>query len=151
MSALDAIAIRVEAFSGNVAPLLHEVRHAIARLIETGESTVIDINSIPLAPGEQGRILEALGSGEVRAELHALGRSEITETAFPGAWLVRHLDENGDQKALFIEIARLPEILLAQPGDIVEGLERLTSRLESMAPARAPRSVQRTESRGTPP
>ena len=40
----------------NVEPILHEVRHALERLIQTGEPTTIDLRSIPLAPGEDEQI-----------------------------------------------------------------------------------------------
>ena len=73
MSALDAIAVTTEIETGNVKPLLHEIRHALARLEEGGEGTVIDLQSLPLAPGEERRIEETLGKGEVSAELNALG------------------------------------------------------------------------------
>ena len=42
----------------NVTPLLHEVKHALKKLIEDGESSIIDLRSIPLAPGEENKILQ---------------------------------------------------------------------------------------------
>ena len=58
----------------NVKPLLHEIKHALEGLIENGESSIIDLRSIPLAPGEEEKILDTLGKGEVSAQLDALGR-----------------------------------------------------------------------------
>jgi len=53
----------VERSTGNVVPLLHEIRHALERLADTGECTAIDLRSLPLAPGE-GDVLESmLGEG----------------------------------------------------------------------------------------
>ena len=75
-------------FTGNVTPLLHEVRHALAALLESDEQTVIDLRAMPLAPGEEARIEAALDQGEVRVELNALGRSDIVETQYPGVWLI---------------------------------------------------------------
>ena len=89
------------------------------------------LKSIPLAPGEQEAILATLGEGEVRAELQSLGKSEILETSFPGVWVVTHYDEQGDIKARFIEITRMPEILESQAPDIAEGLARLESLLHT--------------------
>ena len=37
----------------NVIPLLHEIRHALAQLLEEGKETAIDLRSIPLAPGQR--------------------------------------------------------------------------------------------------
>jgi hydrogenase-1 operon protein HyaF len=127
---LQAIPVRTETSSGNIAPLLHEIRHALAALVERGTSNAIDLKGIPLAPGEQETILAALGEGEVRAELESLGRSEIRETSYPGVWIVTHYDEQGDLKARFIEITRMPEILESQLADIADGLARLEVALQ---------------------
>ena len=40
----------------NVQPLLHEIRHALARLLDDGGHTVIDLRSLPLAPGEEEQL-----------------------------------------------------------------------------------------------
>ena len=128
-SALSAITVKVEASSGNIRPLLHEIRHALSSLLNQGQYSCIDLKSIPLAPGEEERIVAALGTGEVHATVTALGPSEIAETQFPGAWLVTHYDENGAMQARFIEITHMPEILRSQNSDITEGLARLTARL----------------------
>lgn len=126
---LETIGVAVEHGSGNIEPLLHEIRHALARLLEEGTSTCIDLKSIPLAPGEEERIMRALGTGEVRAELAVLGRSELIETSSPGVWVVTHFDEGGAQQARFIEITAVPEILRSQEADIAAGLKRLTAQL----------------------
>lgn len=128
---LEAIGVAVEHGSGNIEPLLHEIRHALTRLLEEGTSTCIDLKSIPLAPGEEERIMRALGTGEVRAELAVLGRSELIETCSPGVWVITHFDEGGAQQARFIEITAVPEILRSQEADIAAGLKRLTAQLAS--------------------
>jgi hydrogenase-1 operon protein HyaF len=128
---LQSIRVRTEMSSGNVAPLLHEIRHALARLVSEGASNIIDLQTIPLAPGEADKILAVLGTGEVHAKLQSLGESEIRETSFPGVWVVTHYDEMGDLKSRFIEVTRMPEILQSQEADIADGLERLDQRLRT--------------------
>jgi hydrogenase-1 operon protein HyaF len=128
-ASLQAIAVTVEHASGNVEPLLHQVRHALDALLREGTSTCIDLLALPLAAGEEERLRTLLGSGEVRAELKVLGHSEIAETAYPGVWLVSHDDERGGPLARFIEITHVPELLRSQPDDIRFALERLTARL----------------------
>jgi hydrogenase-1 operon protein HyaF len=128
-ASLQAITVTVEHASGNVEPLLHQIRHALDILLREGTSTCIDLLALPLAPGEEERMRALLGSGEVRAEVTALGRSEIAETAYPGVWLVSHHDERGELLTRFIEITHVPEFLRAQPDDIRCALERLTARL----------------------
>jgi HupH hydrogenase expression protein, C-terminal conserved region len=118
-----------EEFTGNVTPLLHEIRHALAALLETGEQTIIDLRSMPLAPGEEAHIETALGQGEVQVELNALGLSEIIETQYPGVWLITHSNTDGVLLGKYIEIALIPDILQAQQGDIQAGLEQLSDTL----------------------
>ena len=130
MSALDAIKVNVEIPTGNVEPLLHEIRHALKRLADGEDGTVIDLKSLPMAPGEEERIESALGEGEVRAELQALGPTVVQETAYPGVWLVTHRNAENEVVARFIEVTRMPDILMAQPEDIARGIDKLESELQ---------------------
>jgi len=113
----------------NVQPLLHEIRHALAQLLEQGKETVIDLRGIPLAPGEEVAIEQALGEGEVRATLSALGPSEIRETSFPGVWLVTHYNNDNQIVGKFVEVTAVPALLMSQTEDMAAGLERLKARL----------------------
>jgi hydrogenase-1 operon protein HyaF len=118
-----------EALTHNVIPLLHEIRHGLARLLEGNEATTIDLRGIPMAPGEEERIINELGTGEVQARLSALGPSVIMETRFPGVWLVTHYNGNDEVIGKFIEVCDMPQILKAQTEDIREGLAQLTAQL----------------------
>ena len=114
----------------NVKPLLHEIKHALDNLIETGHITVIDLRSIPLAPGEEEKILHTLGIGEVQAQLNALGLSEITETRYAGVWVVTHYNDENHIISRFIEVTTMPEILCSQTEDIMAAYSSLTLDLE---------------------
>ena len=129
MSGLGDIGVAVETPTGNVLPLLHEIRHALERLIDSGEPTVIDLRTIPLAPGEEDALERALGEGEVSARLEALGPSEIRETSLPGVWLVTHRNANGEIAGRFIEVTKAPTILESQETDILRGMATLNQRL----------------------
>jgi hydrogenase-1 operon protein HyaF len=118
-----------EQLTFNVEPLLHEIRHALTRLLESAVATTIDLRSIPLAPGEEARIISELGTGEVQARMSALGPSDITETRFPGVWLVTHYNSENEVVGKFIEVCDMPQILKAQAEDIRAGLAQLTARL----------------------
>jgi hydrogenase-1 operon protein HyaF len=134
---LHAIGVKVEptspedidVFTLNVVPLLHEVRHALERLLESGEPTTIDLGSIPLAPGEFDKIDGALGTGEVKVVLEAMGPSQIYETQFSGVWRITHFNATDEIVGRYIEVTRIPEILLAQEADVRVGLDLLTRRL----------------------
>ena len=121
---------RGNALTANVLPLLHELRHALEKLLETGEATVIDLRSIPLAPGEDEAILDTLGKGEIHARMDALGPSEIYETRYAGVWLVTHYNEVEEMIGRFIEVTEMPEVLKAQREDVAEALRGLAGRLE---------------------
>ncbi len=47
-----------------------------------------------MGPGEEEKIVDELGRGEIRARLMALDPSEIIETRFPDVWLVTHYNSN---------------------------------------------------------
>lgn len=119
-----------EYLSGNVQPLLHEIRHALQALIESGDSTTIDLRGIPMAPGEEEHILDLLGEGEISATLNALGSSEIRETRFSGVWLITHRNTEGEVMGRLVEVTRIPAILQTQEADLAEGLEALNQSLE---------------------
>lgn len=110
----------------NVKPLLHEIKHALDNLIETGKTTVIDLRSLPLAPGEEKKILNTLGQGEVQAQLNALGLSEVSETQYAGVWVVTHYNDEQHIISRFIEVTTMPEILCSQTEDVMEAYSRLT-------------------------
>ncbi|HKJ54194.1 MAG TPA: hydrogenase expression/formation C-terminal domain-containing protein [Gammaproteobacteria bacterium] len=114
----------------NVGPLLHEIRHALQELTDSGKTGIIDLRSIPLAPGEEDKIIEALGEGEVQARIDALGPSEICETRYPGVWLVTHYNEEREIIGRFIEITDMPEILRSQADEIRQSSARLADYLE---------------------
>ena len=131
MSTLDTIPVTTEVATGNVEPLLHEIRHALTRLTSGEEGTTIDLKSLPLAPGEEERIEATLGTGEVRAEVDALGPTLIQETSYPGVWLITHKNADGAVVARFIEVTYIPELLRSQPADIDAGIDRLENELRT--------------------
>jgi hydrogenase-1 operon protein HyaF len=115
----------------NVQPILHEIRHALEELLSNGKTSIIDLRTIPLAPGEEEVILNTLGKGEVHARLDALGPSEIYETRYSGVWLITHFNENDSVVSRFIEITELPDILKSQHEDMSNALQKLAEELST--------------------
>jgi hydrogenase-1 operon protein HyaF len=139
MSRLSDIGVQVEPgtsgepeLRGNSLPLLHEIRHALGRLLEVGESTIIDTQSIPMGPGDMNRLLDALGEGEVKAELEALGKTVIREARYSGVWIIEHMNDAGGVAGRFVEITWVPSLLQAQAEDVQRGLLELA---DALAPA----------------
>ena len=137
MNALKSIPVLVEAPATrdfcyqNTLPLLHEISHALRRLQQEQLPTTIDLNAIPFGPGDEQRLLEFLGRGEVSAHLEALGNSSVWESGYPGIWFIEHRNESGERVAFQMEITTLPAILATHPDDITESLSSLQKALEN--------------------
>ena len=121
--------VRGRVDSGNVPLLLNEVRHALERLLANGTTHAIDVRAIPLGPGEEERLLEALGRGELHAEFESLGRSEVQECAYPGVWCITHYNEAGHVAGRYVEVTFTPALLASPAEDVRTGLERLAAEL----------------------
>jgi len=115
----------------NVKPILHEIRHALQKLLDTGETSIIDLRSIPLAPGEEEGIIETLGRGEVHARLDVLGPSDVYETRYTGVWLVTHYNDSDSIVSRFIEVTEIPDVLKSQREDVAHALDALATELET--------------------
>ncbi len=134
MSGLEDIGVRLERVqepdsAAVVRSVLHEIHHALRRFIQTGESTVIDLTSLPFGPDAEEQLLAYLGEGEVSATLNTLGRSRLWETRFPGVWLVDHRNPEQVRVAFQIEVTEVPPVLRSQREDVADGVDRLASRL----------------------
>jgi hydrogenase-1 operon protein HyaF len=139
MSALDDIQIQVVQADrpppdyGNALPILSEIRHAVARFAETGEASCIDLAAIPFGPGDEERLMQLLGRGEVEATVQALGPTRIWETRFPGVWVLDYANGDDQRVALQIEVDEVPRILRTQQADLDDCLAALDARLEAAA------------------
>ena len=135
MAGLETIGVRVEGPGGspettqNALPVLHEIRHALERLAERDESTTIDLSTIPFAPGDREELFHVLGQGEVEATLDALGKTRISESAYPGVWLVQHLSTDDQVLTTQIEVTRLPSLLVTPEADLPDAIAALGARL----------------------
>ena len=130
MTRADESQVACRPMYGNVRPLLNEVAHALDKLLDTGEPTMIDLAGLPFGPGELEELEAALGNGELSAQLDALGASSIRETACPGVWWLEHRNVNDEIVGRFLEITRTPEILSSQEADIAAGRARLGEQFE---------------------
>ena len=113
------------AATGNLLPLLHELRHALSRYRDAGQEHVVDLKSLPMSEAELHELQRLLGHGEVAARMQALGESEITETRIPAVWWINHYNADRALVGQFIEVTDCPEILKTQRGDIAEGIQDL--------------------------
>ena len=117
--------------TGNADPILHEIKHALARLLEDGEESSIDLRAMPFGPADEKRLDDVLGLGEVEATVEVVGRSVVRETGISGVWIVEHCDDGGRLVSKFIEVTFVPSVLKAFREDVEVGLRALSVRLSS--------------------
>ncbi len=114
-----------------VLSIAQEIRHAVERLISSGEETRIDLQVLPLGLAEIEALEAVLGRGEVEARIDSLGLTLIQETAIPGVWRVDSLDGTGRLLSRHLEIAKIPAILHPHPEDLAAVMARLDDRLST--------------------
>jgi len=118
--------------SGNAWPLMTEIAEMVRELVDEGETATIDLSALPLTPADKEWLRDRLGSGQIHVTLEAEGPSTLDETACPGVWWVTHRDTQGRVMSEFIEVTRVPELVMAHPEDIKMGyayLEGIISEL----------------------
>jgi hydrogenase-1 operon protein HyaF len=115
--------------TGNVAPLLHEIRHALQQWLDKGQEHAIDLRGLPMTAAEEQKFMDVLGEGEVSARLSLEGLSTVIETRFPAVWIINHYDNDEKIVGRYIEICAIPAILKSQPEDAGDGLKRLAELL----------------------
>ena len=120
--------------SGNALPILHEIRHALRQLAATGQPTLIDLRALPFGPGDEEQLLAALGRGEVKVTLDALGPTQVWETRYAGVWVLDHYNADNERIALTVEVTRIPDILPSQQIDIESALAQLEAALQPAEP-----------------
>lgn len=115
----------------SAAALLHEIATLLDSLARTGEGGSVQLNGLPLLPGDYEALQEALGDGELSAELQALGPTQIRETALHGVWWVTHRNGAQEVVAESIEVTRCPVILQTPAEDVSESAQHLRERLQA--------------------
>ena len=126
--ALADIKIQVEApeyDSGNLPSILSEIKFALQQLVEQKQTHCIDLRAMPWSPGEEDKLEQYLGRGEISVELNALGKSTFYETRFSGVWIVTHYNQEDEIIGKLIEITTMPEMIYSQYEDIKESLENI--------------------------
>jgi hydrogenase-1 operon protein HyaF len=111
--------------TGNATAVLHEVLGMLNALDERNETGVIDLGGMPLSQADRAWLSEKLGRGEVEMTLALDGVSQIRETSFHGVWWLTHRNENNVVTGEFIEVNRVPDLVLAHADDIRRSAESL--------------------------
>ena len=147
MSALGSIPVEVEA-PGQGSPgigiaqsILSEISAMLEALIASGQTGCIDLQRQPLAPRDLARLRDALGRGELVAELDCLGPTRIMETAVSGVWWITHYREDGRAVGEFIEVTTCPDLLVTPAEELASGLSLLGARLTTNTQVKDPADI----------
>jgi len=124
--------------AGGVDAVLSEVVERLEQLAAGGVPHTIDLRSLPLNPAERERLQGLLGDGEVDVTLQLDGDSRVRETGAAGVWWIEHRDLRGELIAETLEIARVPDILNADPEDLGHSASALRARIRAAHPAATP-------------
>lgn len=118
--------------TGMALAIMTQVAQMLEALSITGETGSIDLRSLPLTEADRKQLEDLLGQGEVKAELEVAGTSTVRETAYPGAWWIRHLGAGGKLSSEEIAICPVPGILAAHPADIDASAARIKHTLDEI-------------------
>jgi len=92
------------------------------------------MKTIPISHDSYQQLQYVLGSGELSATIHALGKSTVRETAISGVWWIIHYNDEDEVIADLIEVTSIPEILTSDRGDMQNSLEELKRRIKIEQP-----------------
>lgn len=116
---------QTENTTGMAHSILAEVARMLGALAHDGTTGSIDLRSLPLTDADRQQLEELLGRGEVSAELEVAGRSSVWETAYAGAWWVRHRGAGDKISSEEIMICPIPGILITHAADIEAAANRI--------------------------
>ncbi|MFA9460531.1 hydrogenase expression/formation C-terminal domain-containing protein [Thiohalorhabdus methylotrophus] len=127
---MSAPELHCEGLPAPVVTLLQEIAVHLDRLVREGVGGAVDLRGLSALTREDlERLRQVLEVGEVQATVESLGKTVVQETGLPGVWWVRYQDRDGARAAERIEVARVPDILVAQSPDISAGLHALVAQL----------------------
>ncbi|MBK6742884.1 MAG: hydrogenase expression/formation protein [Hydrogenophilales bacterium] len=121
-----------DGLTGNAAAVLREIAARLESLAKEGQSGIIDLGAMPLSPADKAWLADKLGQGEVEINLELDGPSHVRETRYAGVWWLLHHNPQGAVTGEFIEITRIPELVLAHPADIISGSESLNFLIDDL-------------------
>lgn len=121
---------QTENLTGMARSVMAEVARMLESLAEDGTTGSIDLRSLPLTEADRLQLEELLGRGEVAAELELAGSSTVWETAYAGAWWIRHRGAEDKISSEEIAVCAVPDILVTHHADIAAAASRIRNDLQ---------------------
>ncbi len=129
--AVDTSAADKSADVPNAMPLLFELEDRCNRFEKSGTAYSINLTLLPMSQDELEFLDVRLGRGPVDVLSRAYGKCEVINTLVPNLWWVRYYNSMGTLILNSLEIADVPDVVVAAPEDLADSGERLS---EILAP-----------------
>ena len=139
---------QTENTTGMARSVLAEVARMLESLAEDGTTGSIDLRSLPLTEADRKQLEDLLGRGEVVAELELAGRSTVWETAYAGAWWIRHRGAEDKISSEEIAVCPVPDILITHSADIETAALKLKQEIQAQIAAEAAPTIEPEASNG---
>ncbi len=120
-----SIANADQAVAGNARPILVELHAAQAAFAAHGTTHSINLSLLPMSEGELGFLDRRLGRGPIDILSRAYGKCQVISTQSADTWWVRYYNGMGTLILNTIEIARVPEVVVAAAEDLGDSAVRL--------------------------
>ncbi len=118
------------AIDSMAAATINEIITALEAFYEKGQEQDISFSHIPYPQQAQKEITDWLGNGGITFETTGTFSCAILPGRYYPAWYYRFYDRKGSIRNAGIEIAALPEVIVAPAEDIVESGRRILSSLD---------------------
>lgn len=112
--------------SSAVKAVVVEIKEALIRFQATGENWTLFIDKMGLALEERQALQGYLGQGGIRIMLEDSAEpAEWQESGVSGVWYGVFYNKTREPILETIEIAAFPQVAMAQPEDVQQGIEKI--------------------------
>jgi hydrogenase-1 operon protein HyaF len=115
----------------NAMPILVELADRCALFERSAKQHSINLSLLPLSQTELEYLDARLGRGPVDILSRAYGKCQVISTLSPNVWWVRFYNSMGTPILNSLEVAAVPDVVVAAPEDIADSAVRLS---EILAP-----------------
>lgn len=120
--------------SAKAKAVLVEIKEALVRFSDTGETWTVFIDKMALSFEERQAIRDFLGEGSVSIKFNdAAEPVEWLESGFDGIWYGVFYNEKGNPVLETIEVGAYPKLVVAQPEDTGDSAKSISEKLKNLA------------------
>lgn len=116
----------------NSPALLFEIREQAKRYRPGNPAHVVNLTLLPLSPGDNEYLSQALPSGPVNILSRGYGKCRIASTGLKHVWRVQYFNNMDTLILNTVEVTDVPEVALAAKEDLEDSMQRLGELLDWM-------------------